>query len=154
MPETIIRPPWSPLSVTIITLLLPVGGVMLTIWNMQRLNILDRPQARRMTIGAVIICAVGLGIMFGIAPKSTNGLPQVDSNARSVLAVTAATICYFAQRQSFLTWRRQNDTSRTSSWINAIGLAVLFTVLTGTLSAPIWLLSQSLQGTSVGLVPL
>ena len=154
MRETTVRPPWSPLSVTIITLLLPVGGVMLTILNMQRLSILDRPQTRRMTIGAVIICALGLGIMFGVAPKSANGLPQVDSNARSVLAVAAATICYLAQRQSFLNWRRQNDTSRTGSWLNALGMAVLFTVLTGTLSAPIWLLSQSLRGTSVGVVSL
>jgi hypothetical protein len=125
---------------------------MLTIWNMQRLSVLDRAQARRMTAGAILICAVGLGVMFGVAPKGSEGVPEVDSNARSILAVATAALCYFAQRQSFRMWRLQNERLRTGSWLNALGMAVLYTIVAATLAAPFWLISQSLVHTSAGPV--
>jgi hypothetical protein len=152
MRETVVRPPWSPLSVTIITLLLPVGGIMLTIWNMQRMSVLDRPQALRMTIGAIAICAAGLGIIFGVAPHASNGIPQVDGNVSSILSLAAAFLCYVAQRQTFQAWRASNARLRTSSWLQAVGMALLYTLVTGVLSAPFWLLSESVAHSALGMM--
>lgn len=149
MRQTANRSPWSPLSVTIITIFLPVGGIILTVRNMQRLGVLDQTQAWRMSVSAILISAVGLGIIFGLAPKNSNGFPMVDNSSSYALSIAAAFVCYLAQREPFKEWRLRNADARSGPWLRAIAVGLLYTVLAGLLSAPVWFLSQSVLHTSM-----
>jgi len=116
---------------------------------MQRLGVLDQTQAWRMSVSAILISAVGLGIIFGLAPKNSNGFPMVDNSSSYALSIAAAFVCYLAQREPFKEWCLRNADARSGPWLRAIAVGLLYTVLAGLLSAPVWFLSQSVLHTSM-----
>src|SRR5947209_17156325 len=130
--------PWSPLSVSFITLLLPAGGAILTIRNLQRLQTIDSEKARELIIASVWVFAVGIVILLLLAPSGTSG-PSTSGDTTAVLGGGMAVVSYLVQRTAFRTWRLEHRTTRTSSWLAAAGTAALFTVVTLVAAVPVML---------------
>jgi hypothetical protein len=106
-----------------------------------------------MTAGAILISAVGLGIIFGLAPKGSNGFPMVDVKATYIISFAAALLSYLAQREPFRRWRENNPQSRSAPGFKAVGMALLYAMIAGLLSAPFWLVSEAVTHGSVGAAP-
>jgi hypothetical protein len=136
------RPPWSLLSVTMIAFFLPVGGAIVTVLNLRRMNILDARQARQLVIAVVTLCALGLAVLLAAADRRTGAVPQIDSTAESVLSVGVALSSYLAQRGPYLQWRGTDGPRPTSPWLRAAGTALLFTLLTAVIMFPMWLVAS------------
>jgi hypothetical protein len=144
-------PPWSPLSVALIAFLLPAGGIVVTIQNMYRLQVLDRAQAYRMAVGAMCIVAVGLGIILGIAPTDKSGQPIPPSGAELILSIAAAALAIAAHRGPFERWRSAHRVEATASWLRAAGWALLYTAGTGLMVVPVALIVEALVGQHTGV---
>ncbi len=138
------RPPWSPLSVAIIAFLLPAGGAMLTIRNLQRLGQLDQRAARELIAVVLLVCAVGYALLISYATKNANGFLQPDAGASAVLPFGFGLACFSAQRRPFRQWRSVNPSTRTSSWTGGIGVALVYMLLTLVVVLPIYAAAQLL----------
>jgi hypothetical protein len=138
-------PPWSPLSVTLLTLFLPAGGIVLTIHNMYRLKVLDRAQAWRMAAGAICVFAVGLGIILGLAPVDKSGIAQPTQGAELIFSLPSALLAFLAHRGPFRGWRNDHRVDPTASWLQAVGWALAYTTCTVVLVVPIALIVQVYQ---------
>jgi hypothetical protein len=125
-----VRPPWSPLSVSLITLLLPAGGAILTIRNLYRMQQMDGATAKRLTVVAYVIFAIGLTALLLSAKKASGGLLQPDTDASTVLSCGVALASYVVQRLPFRLWKLTHERTRTSPWLGAAGRAALYTLIT------------------------
>ena len=128
---TEIRPPWSPLSVTLITLVLPAGGAVVTVLNLRRLRQLDAKRTRQLTIVLLLVFAVGLTVLALLARHGANSTPNLDSSTVTLLSLGVGGASYVAQRPAFRAWRATNGRQATSSWLGAAGMAFLFQLATG-----------------------
>jgi hypothetical protein len=137
--------PWSPLSVSVIALLLPAGGAILTIRNLQRLHSIDAEKARELIIASVGVFAVGIVILLLLAPLGTSG-PSTSGDTTAVLGGGMAVVSYLVQRPAFRAWRLEHRTTRTGSWMAAVGTATLFTVVTLVAAVPVMLVAMLTAG--------
>src|SRR5947209_13790773 len=103
--------PWSPLSVSFITLLLPAGGAILTIRNLQRLQTIDSHQARELIIASIGVFAVGIVILLRLEPAGSQG-QGVNGDATGVLGCGMAFVSYGVQRTAFRSWSQAHHTVR------------------------------------------
>jgi hypothetical protein len=133
--------PWSPLSVSVIALMLPAGGAILTIRNLQRLQTIDSEKARELIIASVGVFAIGIVILLLLAPMGTSG-PSTNGDATAVLGGGMAVVSYLVQRTAFRTWRLEHRSMRTGSWLAAVGTAALFTVVTLVAAVPVMLVAM------------
>ncbi|HLJ65916.1 MAG TPA: hypothetical protein VKX16_00980 [Chloroflexota bacterium] len=138
------RAPWTPLSVALIAFILPAGGAILTIRNLERLRQFDARVARQLSIAVVVLFAVGLTVLISSAPRTTSGMLQPDATATSILQFGVAAGSYLVQRAPFRAWRLANQRNRTSPWIGGAGLAALYTLLTIVGVLPLYLVAQIL----------
>ncbi|GAC1443017.1 MAG: hypothetical protein NVSMB52_00880 [Chloroflexota bacterium] len=120
------RPPWSPLSVSLITFLLPAGGAILTVRNLHRLKQINEADSRRLMAAVTGVCILGYVLMFSFVPHGTKFLQQPDSNAAAFLSCGIALASYAVQRLPFRSWRSENLRARTSAWLPGIGLAAMY----------------------------
>jgi hypothetical protein len=140
--------PWSPLSVSVIALLLPAGGAILTIRNLERLQAIDSKKAKELIIASISVFAVGIVILLLLDPARSGGR-STNGDATAVLGGGMAIISYLVQRAAFLSWRRKNLTVRTGSWLAAVGTAAIFSLVTLGAAVPVMLvalLAASLGG--------
>ncbi|GAC1402879.1 MAG: hypothetical protein NVSMB52_16830 [Chloroflexota bacterium] len=142
------RPPWSPLSVSLIAFLLPAGGAILTIRNLHRLKQINDIDARRLIVTVSGVCIIGYVLMFSFVPHGAKFLQQPDSNAAALLSCGIALASYAVQRLPFRSWRSENARTKTSAWLPGIGLAALYQF--GTLIATVLLV---LIASGFGLIP-
>ena len=138
------RPPWSPLSVTVISLILPTGGAILTVLNLQRLRQIDRRDARRMTIALVALFALALTSLILLAGFGSDGRPRIDPTAVEVLSLGVAFASYAVQRRPFRAWRLSNLRARTSPWLAALGVAAVYHLVTVAAWLPLFALIEGL----------
>jgi hypothetical protein len=142
-PATDTRPPWSPLSVFIITFIMPAGGAVLTIRNLQRLRLVDARQAREWIIATVVVLALGYtGLLLATKPGPKDTLPRLDS-VSALISCGLATASYLVLRSPYRAWRSQHAGARTSSPIPALGIALLYTVITVVAVVPVWIVAAS-----------
>jgi hypothetical protein len=147
------RPPWSPVAISIISFLFPAGGAVLTIQNLRRLRQLDAPTARQMTYAIVGIFALGFGLLLLLAGGGTKGklgVNSIDPNAATALSIGIAAASYVVQRLPFRSWRTSNAQTRTSPWLGALGMAVLYEIVVAFCAVPV--LVAGLLVNSAGLV--
>src|SRR5690348_1230683 len=112
--STGMRPPWSPLSITLISLLLPAGGAILTIRNMQRLNAIDSKGARELTFAAIGVFAVGIAVLFIVARRAT-AASGATGDTGAFLGFGTAMASYIVQQRPFHAWRTANRAAYTSA---------------------------------------
>lgn len=117
--------PWSPLVVGFITLLLPAGGVVLAIRDMQRLGALEHNSARRLIWTAIGVLSAGYALFVFTAPRHSNGVPQLDSNTTGFITVALCMVAYFAVRRPFATWRTRSS-AHTDNMLPAVGTALMY----------------------------
>ena len=139
--------PWSPLSVSVIALLLPAGGAVLTIFNLQRLRAIDADKARELIIACIGVFAVGIVALLWLDPSRSNG-QSINGDATGILGGGIAVVSYMMQRAAFLTWRRENKTKRTGSWLAALGTAAIYSLVTLAAAVPVMLVSMAAAGLS------
>ena len=145
-------PPWSPLSVSLIALLLPPGGAVLTIQNLQRLRAVDAPLARQLTIALIGVYVLGIMALVLVSPRSSRGVPTPDSDVTTVLYGGVALASYIVQRQPFQSWRTAHLRTRTSSWIGALGIAFIYTLVTLAAFLPLYLLLSAISFLTGGVI--
>ncbi|HEY8685767.1 MAG TPA: hypothetical protein VIO57_09190 [Chloroflexota bacterium] len=133
--------PWSPLRVSLITLILPAGGAVLTIRNLQRLHTIDPQKARELIIASIGVFAVGIVILLLLNPASARG-QGVNGDATGVLGGGMAIVSYVVQRTAFRSWREANGTVRTGSWLPALGLAAVYSLVTLGAAVPVMLVAM------------
>lgn len=133
-------PPWSPFSVTLIALMLPPGGAALTVWNLARLQVIDRRLARQLTVAVLVIFTLGMGTLLGVAPSRTGTVPTVDPGAFYVLSIGVAIASSVSQRAAFRSWRSAHVQSPTSSFLVATCVALVYSFAVAMISVPIYLI--------------
>jgi hypothetical protein len=147
-------PPWSPLSVSLIALLLSPGGAVLTIVNLQRLRVVDASVARQLTIALIGVYVLGITVLFLVSPRGPRGVPSPDSDVTTVLNGGVALASYIVQRQPFHSWRMAHLRTRTSSWIGALGIAFLYWLVTLVALLPLYILLSALPFLAGGAIHL
>ena len=145
-------PPWSPLSVSLIALLLPPGGAVLTILNLQRLRAVDASLARQLTVALIGVYILGITALFLVSPKGPRGVPSPDSDVTTVLYGGVALASYIVQRQPFQSWRTAHLRTRTGPWVGALGIAFMYTLLTLVAFVPLYLLLSAVALPAGGTV--
>ena len=138
------RPPWTPVSVAIISFFLPAGGAVVTIRNLHRLRELDPRATRDLSVAVVLIFALGLTALISFARRSATGAPSLDTSASGTLQFGVALVSFLCQRAPFRTWRLSNGGTRTSSWTGAVGQAALYTLITVLATLPLYTMAQLL----------
>ena len=133
--------PWSPLSVSLITLLLPAGGAVLTIRNLQRLHTIDAEKARELIVASVAVFAAGIVILLLLDPSRSGGR-GVNGDTTGILGGGMAIVSYVVQRTAFRSWRREHAADTTGSWLPAIGTAALYSVVTLGAAVPVMLVAM------------
>lgn len=129
--------PWSPLSVSLITFILPAGGAVLTIQNLARMQIVNSQKARRQTMGIVLLYALGFAVILAVAPVQADGVPRLDAGTYSVIQFGFAFAAYAVQRGPFRAWI-VNQASGTSAWTSGILTAVMYQLLAILITVPIY----------------
>lgn len=147
------RPPWSPLSVTLITFLLPAGGAILTVWNLHRLSEFDRRYATRLTMSVIVLFVIGISALYLTATPVSQGMPTLNATGLGVLSFGVAFASYIVQRAAFQKWRTAHQRDRTSSWLPAAGLALAYTIIISLGVLPVYLVVTAVFGTK-GYHPL
>lgn len=132
--------PWSPFTVSVITLLLPAGGAVLTVWNLRRLDQLDRESALRLGGAVLLVFALGTTALLVISGTRTQPNPQIGADASTVISIGVAVASYVVLRAPFRTWRSRAR-ARPDSWLRAVGYAFVFTVLWALGVVPLYLLT-------------
>ena len=142
------RPPWSPISVSIISFVLPAGGAILTIANLHRLKVLDAQSAQRTTAIAYIVLALGYtGLLLSASHKGSTGIfATSDAGGSTVLSVGVAIVSFLVQRDPFRAWRKSHEQVRTSPWLGGVGRALIYTVIAFAIAFPF-----VLAGVALGL---
>jgi len=140
-----LRPPWSPLGVAGITLLLPPGGAILTVLNLRRLNELDAALTRQLIAAVIAVFALGSATLLVLTMPRPGTVGAADSSASSILSVGIALASYLAQRSSFLRWRVSHTRARTSSLLSAVGVALVSTLVWIVIAVPLYALIIGLQ---------
>ncbi len=133
--------PWSPLSVSLITLLLPAGGAILTIRNLQRLQTIDSQKARELIIASIGVFAVGIVILLRLDPAGAQG-QGVNGDTTGVLGCGMAVVSYVVQRTAFRSWREAHHTVRTGPWFPAVATAGIYSLVTLGAAVPVMLVSM------------
>lgn len=133
--------PWSPLSVSFITLLLPAGGAILTIRNLQRLQTIDSKKARELIIASIGVFAVGIVILLRLSPAGSHG-QGMTPDTTTVLGGGMAVVSYVVQRAAFRSWRQAHDTVRTGPWLPAVATAGIYSLVTLGAAVPVMLVSM------------
>lgn len=147
------RPPWSPVSVTLMTFLLPAGGAVLTILNLRRLGEVPEPHSRRLVSAAVGLFALGYCTLIALAQTGAR-TDRLDSNAVVVLSVGVALASFLAQRSAYRTWSTSHSRSRTGSWRGAFGVAVIYQLVTVLVSVPVYLVVVAIVFFAGGTTPV
>jgi hypothetical protein len=138
----------------VIALLLPAGGAILTIRNLQRLQAIDSKKARELIIASIAVFAIGIVILLLLDPARSGGR-GANADATVVLGGGMAIISYLVQRAAFRSWRRENGAVRTGSWLAAVGTAAVYSLVTLGAAVPVMLvamLAASLGGYGIGAV--
>jgi hypothetical protein len=117
---------------------------MLTIRNLQRLGQLDQRGARELIAVVLVVCAVGYAVLISYTTRSANGLLQPDAGAEVVLQFGFGLACFSAQRRPFGQWRSSHPSTRTSSWLAGIGVALVYMLVTLIVVLPIYAAAQLL----------
>jgi hypothetical protein len=130
----------------LITFILPAGGAILTITNLYRLRQLDARSARRLTIAAYIVIALGYTGLFLSTPfkGSTNLLQSPDASGSTILSVGMGIASYFVQRVPYRDWRKTHESVLTSSWLGGAGRAVVYALITFAVVVPFFLAGLAL----------
>jgi hypothetical protein len=131
------RPPWKPLTVTLITFFLPLGGTVLTIRNLERMGQLDRNGARWLTIAGASICALGMTTLITAAELNAHGQVSFDPNAATVLSVGLAAAAFAAQRRPYQKWRISHPVGAAENWMRGVGLSIVYTLLVAAIALPL-----------------
>lgn len=139
--------PWSPLSVSLITFLLPAGGAVLTVHNLARLRETDSAGVRRESIAVVLLYAFGFALILTTAPIQADGIPQLDSGTYSVIQFGLAIAAYIAQRVPFRMWTEKHA-RQTSAWTSAVLTALIYQLLAIFITVPVYVGVISLVGSA------
>ncbi|MBV9282289.1 MAG: hypothetical protein JOZ41_19580 [Chloroflexi bacterium] len=118
----------------VIALLLPAGGTVVTILNLQRMSQLTTRMARQLAVAAILIIAIGFLILILLAGQDTSELPA-DSGTLFIITVGVALASFMAQRAPFRAWLAGHRGTRVSSWYGALGLAIVYQLVTGLVTA-------------------
>lgn len=146
------KQPWKPLTVSILAFALPAGGAMLTVRNLERLQELNQQAARRLLFLIVAVFAVGLAILFLAAQKNKSGQLVIDSNALFILSMGGAIASYLSQRPAFRVWQSAHPAERAGSLLEAIVLAIIYSVISAVVAVPLVLIATQINGGSIGLL--
>jgi hypothetical protein len=136
------QPPWSPLSVSVISLLLPAGGAIVTVRNLQRLGQLDASHTRKLTIAVAAVFALGYAGLAAVSVPRANGTVQTDAGVSYIMGIGTAVASYVVQSSSYRAWRVAHPTIRTDSVVRGIGVAVIYylvTLVAAAVLAPLYL---------------
>ena len=136
--------PWSPFSVALICVLLPPGGAALTVLNVRRLGQIDARQTRSLVTATIVIMAVGMVTMLAVSGMNIRRGPGVYQDAWTVLRIGVASASYLVQRGPYRAWRTAHKAARTGSWIPALGVAVMYTLVWAVVLLPIYFLAEGL----------
>lgn len=147
--------PWSPLTVALISFLLPAGGAVLTIRNMARLQQIDRTTVTELTVVTMAVFAIGFTALLVAGQPDPTKPASLDANVSAVLSFGTAVASYAVQRPAFVVWRRSHVRIRTGPWFRALGMALIYTLLILLAVLPLRLLVglvATLTGSPVGRV--
>jgi hypothetical protein len=112
---------------------------------MQRLREMDTKLARQLTGVLVTVFAFGLAVLFAVSPPGPNGYPQPESGASTVLSFGVALASYILQRNAFRAWRLSHQEARTSPWLGAFGIALLYAIPVYVAAALLYLGGEAVQ---------
>lgn len=118
------------------------------------MHAIDASRARELVLAAIGVFAAGFAVLLILSPSPTSGA-NVNGDAAAVLSAGTAFASYAVQSAPFRAWRRANGTAHTSSWLQAIVTALIYTVATTAAAVPFVLLAMLLSaviGTGRGSV--
>jgi hypothetical protein len=130
----------------LITLILPAGGAILTITNLYRLRQLDATSARRLTLAAYVVVALGYTALFLATPLKGSGnlLQSTDASGSTVLSIGMGIASYLVQRQPYQEWRKTHERVPTSPWLGGAGRAIVYALITFAAVVPFFLAGVAL----------
>jgi cation transporter-like permease len=123
--------PWSPLALTLLSLVLGVGALIMAVRNLERLEAIDSRTTRFYTWATVALMAAIFVLIWSFNPKT------FGHSAAQLLPVSlgAPVACYLIQINSFRQWRQLHPDAQTRPWYTSllpmIGFALLVVVLAG-----------------------
>lgn len=143
------RPPWSPLSVALIALLLPPGGAVLTMRNLQRLGDIDDQSARWLTVAIVTVFALGYAalIVIATAQSTRTSAEQIDAGALTVLQFGVALASYVVQRLPYRQWRSAHLRTANGSLLSGLLVVAIYSFVS-------YVAAAFVSGALLGLFPI
>ena len=126
--------PWSPLALTLLALVLPLGAPIVAVRNLERLDAIDGRTARFYTWAAAALIASIYVLIWSFDPRMLDP-NAIGKHAGQLLPVSigAPVACYMIQINSFRKWRQSHPEGEIRPWYSAllpmVGLELLVVIL-------------------------
>jgi len=119
--------PWSPLALTILSLVFGLGAVVVSIRNLERLGALDPKLARFYGWATVGFLASVVLLIWSVNPSAFTHSPATQL---APLSIGSPIAVVGSQLTAFRRWRVAHPTTATRPWITAVLPVLLMTVIT------------------------
>ena len=119
--------PWSPLALTVLSLVFGLGAIVVAVRNLERLGFLEAKLARFYFWTTVVFLASVLLLIWSVNPHAFEHTPAQQVAPLSIASPLAV---YFLQILPFRRWRLQYPAADTRPWFTAILPVVAMTVVT------------------------
>lgn len=122
------KQPWSVITVSVISFLLPPGGALLTVRNLARLRESERRRVGELTAAVFALYAFGFTVLLLLVAPNGGQPAPLAPGVSLVLSFGTALASYAVLQRPYLEWRNAHRTARLSSWVSALGSAILYTL--------------------------
>lgn len=119
--------PWSPATLTLLSLFFGLGAVVVSIQNLQRMGVIDARLARFYFWSTVVLLASILLLIWSLNPQA---FAQSPAQQVAPISVASPLAVFFMQIFSFQKWRTTNPTSGTRPWFTALTPVIAMTIVT------------------------
>ncbi|HZT97640.1 MAG TPA: hypothetical protein VFB34_12470 [Chloroflexota bacterium] len=109
--------PWSAITLAVLGLVFGVGALIVSVSNLEKLNVLDSRTARFFSWCTVVLLACLLLLIWSINPKGFDAQPE---QALLPLSLGSPIASYLVLAPAFRRWREEHPTLPPRPWYTAV----------------------------------